>query len=130
MSQIRTEDILNSNLRIEIFPFIVQDISHLIGIEGALKLVEKYQGTEMWVPEEYRPGHILEQLVGEIAFKKLIEKYGAENHEIPKCNVAIRSVRNKLIRESTMSQSDLARQWNLTIRQVRNIQNGSQHKSK
>jgi len=130
MPLIRTEDILSSNLRIEIFPFIVQDIAHLIGIESALRLVERYQGTDMWVPDEYRPNHVLEQLVGETGFKKLIEKYGAESHEIPKCDAAIRTVRNKLIRESTRSQRDLGMEWKLTTRQIRNIQNGTQHKMK
>jgi len=130
MDHIKTEDILNSELRIEAFPFFVQDLSHLIGIEATLRLVNKYQGIEMWVPKQYQAGHILEQLIGEIAFKKLIQNFGSESYEIPKCDLAIRTVRNKLIRASTSSQRDLAVEWKLTIRQIRNIQKGYQRSSR
>lgn len=122
--QIKFADILNSHVDTEMLPYIVQDISHLIGLHLTLKLVEHYKGTYMWVPKEYKPDHVLVKLVGHEPAIKLIKAYGGENVEIPKCLDALRFVRNAIIRQSDKSQAELAREHNLTIRQIRNITHG------
>jgi len=120
--KIKTSDILTIAIDEKILPFIVQDISHLVGLANALKLVDYYKGTSMWVPEEFRDDHILVRIIGAESAIKLIDNYGGESHEIPKCDDAIRAVRNEQIGNSDKSQSALAREWDLTVRQIRNIQ--------
>ncbi len=107
-----------------LLPRTVRDIAEIIGLQATLKLVEHYQGVPMWVPVNYDPEHILVRLVGHEAALKLIEQYGGEKPEIPRCTDAIRAVRNAKICASDKSQRQLALEHGLTIRQIRNIQNG------
>ena len=119
---IKTADILSINIDAKILPYVVQDIAHLIGLGAALKLVEHYKGTSMWVPGQFKPDHVLVKIVGHHAASQLIEAYGGECLEMPKCEDAVRAVRNGQIKLSDKSQSQLAREYNLTVRQIRNIQ--------
>lgn len=122
MIAIKTADILTINIDEKILPYVVQDIAHLIGLGAALKLVEHYKGTSMWVPGQFKPDHPLVKIIGHEAALKLIEAFPGENLEIPKCDDAVRAVRNGQIKLSDKSQSQLAREYNLTVRQIRNIQ--------
>lgn len=119
---IKTADILTINIDAKILPYVVQDIAHLIGLAAALKLVEHYKGTSMWVPGQFKPDHVLVKIIGHEPALKLIEAYGGECLEIPKCDDAVRAVRNGQIKLSDKSQAQLAREYNLTVRQIRNIQ--------
>jgi hypothetical protein len=124
MSAIQTASWLTIEIDENLLPPIVRDIAAEIGLHGALKLVEHYQGVPMWVPVNYNPDHVLVKLVGEQATLKLIEMYPGEKPEIPKCEAAIRAVRDAKIRASDKSQRQLANEWHLTVRQIRNIQSG------
>ena len=122
MVNVKTADILTIQIDEKILPFIIQDIANLIGLGDTLKLVDAYKGTSMWVPAEFKPDHVLVKLIGEQSALKLIKRYAGESVEIPKCDGAMRGVRNTKITTSDKSQSALAREWNLTVRQIRNIQ--------
>jgi hypothetical protein len=124
MSAIQTASWLTIEIDEKLLPPIVRDIAAEIGLQAALKLVEHYQGVPMWVPVNYNPDHVLVKLVGEQATLKLIEMYPGEKPEIPKCESAIRAVRDAKIRSSDKSQRQLANEWHLTVRQIRNIQGG------
>jgi len=119
---IKTCDILTFKIDEKILPYIVQDISNLIGLGLALKLVEHYKGTSMWIPSQFRPDYHLVFLIGAEAMIKLIKAYGGERLDIPKCDDAMRAIRNFKICESDKCQSKLAHEYNLTVRQIRNIQ--------
>lgn len=123
MVRIKTADILTIAIDEKILPYIVQDIAHLIGLPNALKIVDHYKGTSLWVPPVFHPELALVKLIGAEATIKLIKVYGDQKAiEIPKCDDAIRAVRNEKIAASDKSQSQLAREWGLTVRQIRNIQ--------
>ena len=122
MVNLKTADILNIKIDLKILPLIIQEFSQLIGLSNALILVDNYKGTRMWVPLEFNPDHVLVKLIGHEASAKLIEAFGGELYVIPKCDDAMRAVRNELIAASDKSQSQLAREWNLTERQIINIQ--------
>jgi len=115
-------DILTIKIDEKILPYIIQDIANLIGLGAALKLVDAYKGTSMWIPSQFKPDYHLVYLIGHEAMIKLIDAYGGDRIEIPKCDDAIRAVRNFRICESDKSQSQLAHEYNLTVRQIRNIQ--------
>jgi hypothetical protein len=101
----------------------VQDIANIIGLADTLKIVDHFKGRSMWVPAEFKPTHPLALLLGAESAIKLIDEYHGDTIEIPKCDAAMRVVRNMLIIKSDKSQSQLATDWNLTVRQIRNIQN-------
>lgn len=119
---IKQFDYLTIKIDEKILPFIVQDLIHLIGWEATMTLVDHYKGTSIWVPRNYTPDHVLVKLIGHAAALKLIETYGGERFDMPKCDDAMRAVRNFKICESDKSQAQLAREYNLTVRQIRNIQ--------
>ncbi len=121
-SKVKTADILTIQLDITMLPYVVQDITHLIGLADVLKIVDHYKGRKMWVPAEFDPTHPLALLLGAASAVKLIDAYHGESIEIPKCDAAMRFVRNKQIIQSDKSQSQLATEWNLTVRQIRKIQ--------
>lgn len=123
MVMVKTADYLTIKIDEKILPLVIQDLIHLIGWEATMTLVGHYKGTSMWVPSVYRPDHILVKLIGHEATIKLMTAYVGEQFEIPKCDGAMRTVRNFKICESDKSQAQLAREYNLTVRQIRNIQN-------
>lgn len=122
MVKIKTADILTIKIDEKILPFIVQDLANIIGLADTLKLVDHYKGTSMWVPAEFKPDHILCKIIGAESFIKLTKSYGGEALEIPKCEDALRAVRNEKIRLSDKSQSQLAREWDVTVRWIRELQ--------
>lgn len=122
MQKIKTADILNINIDMTILPYVVQDIANIIGLADTLKLVDHYKGIKMWVPSEFDPSHILVKIIGPENTIKLVEAFHGDTLEIPKCEAAMRVVRNMQIVNSDKSQSQLAVDWNLTVRQIRNIQ--------
>ncbi|MEI8363744.1 MAG: Mor transcription activator family protein [Betaproteobacteria bacterium] len=76
----------------------------------------------MWIPSQFRPDYHLVAIIGHEPMIKLIKAYGGERLEIPKCDGAMRAVRNFKICESDKSQALLAHEYDLTVRHIRNIQ--------
>lgn len=112
-----------------LLPGILRDIARLIGLPGTLQLVKHYGGVRLYVPKRFDPDHVLVKVLGQPAVIKLIEHFGGEAHfDIPKALVAANAVRNAGIRGeyAELSQSQLARKYNLTERQVRNILSGAE----
>ncbi len=122
MVKVKTADILTLNINISILPKIVQEISRIIGLQHCLKLVDHYKGVRMWVPTEFRDDHVLCKIIGHEHAAKLIEQYGGDTIDIPKCDHALRTMRNATIIKSDKSQRQLAIEYDLTDRQIRNIQ--------
>lgn len=120
----KVTDILASNIDIADLPYIVQDISNLIGMPLALKLVEHYKNGNMWVPKHYGPDHVLCKIIGHEAAIKLINSYGGDHIEIPKCERALNIIRNTLIRQSDKSNYQIAKDFDLTPRHIFNIKKG------
>lgn len=121
---IKLADYLTIEIDERLLPGVVRDLAMEIGLPATMTLVENYQGARMWVPVNYDAEHILVKLVGHEAMLKLIDIYGGEKPEIPRCVAAIRAVRDAKIRASDKSQRQLAFEYHLTERQIRNIQNG------
>lgn len=122
MVKVKTESLLTIALDERILPKQVRDIGQVIGLPATLKLVDSYKGTRVFVPSVFKPDHVLCKLIGHEPFIQLIEIYAADYLEIPKCDNALRLARNNIITSSDKSQAQLARDWDLTERQIRNIQ--------
>ncbi len=96
-------------------------------LESALKLVETYGGTAIWIPKNPKPEHALAQLIGLADFKKLCHFYGDTALEIDRCAAAIRAMRNHKIIEESVNLTDrqIARKYHMTERHIRRIRNES-----
>lgn len=121
---------IHDEIDINILPGVLREMTGLIGLPATMQIVQRHGGTRLWVPalvETLAPDHKLVKLVGMAAARKLSKQYGCETLEIPKAERALRAIRDKAIREQwpTKSQSQLAREYNLTERQVRTILNST-----
>lgn len=62
----------------------LQELSDAIGPIPAMVLGAFFEASEsVYVPEHYQPGHILERILGEHAFLRLIASYGGETLSLP-----------------------------------------------
>lgn len=56
----------------------ISNLTEAIGLEGALTLAAFAGGRTLYVPERYRPDHLLERLLGEETFLRMIAAHGGE----------------------------------------------------
>ncbi|HYE35476.1 Mor transcription activator family protein [Methylocaldum sp.] len=106
-----------------LLPPIVQEFVEVAGLEAALALVNAYGGTRLWFPSNPEPDHHLIKTLGEAGYT-LCARFALEWLDIPKCERALRAVRDAAIVEALRegrTQADVAREYGLTWRQVANI---------
>lgn len=116
---------MSAEIEARYLPGVLQDIAGMIGLPGTLKLVEKYGGTRLYVPQKLDAEHDLSRLIGLDHATMLAETYGGEDHfDIPRAVAATRAVRDAHIRADRadgITHSQLALRYGLTERQIRNI---------
>lgn len=84
----------------EIFPELVIGFIECIGMDAAMKLIEKYGGTVMVIPKGTRECGLrrsLIELLGEKAASAFMFRYGGERIAMPRCVKARRAYRDKRI---------------------------------
>lgn len=109
----------------EMLPASLQAIADIIGAPAALKIAERWGGIRLYIPTDMDENHNLAKLIGIESASRLCEAYAGERIDIPKADCWWRAVRNKLMIEARsrgVSQSNLAREYALTERQVRKIE--------
>lgn len=103
----------------------LEDISSVIGFTATLRLSLKYGGRNLHVPMKVDAGHSLCELLGEPAFRRLVQEWPSESLWIP--NIAFdgcpgRShVPDSVLIDSFrkgMSSADVAKVTGLRIRAV------------
>ncbi|MDP2786632.1 MAG: hypothetical protein Q8O79_00935 [Pseudomonadota bacterium] len=110
---------------LDLLPGELRYIGERIGVEGALRLVEKWPGVRIYIPKAVGPDHPLAELLGLEDARTLCETYPGEGLDLP---VALKwrlAMRNALIAQSGQSQRALALGHRLTVRQIRNIQSAA-----
>ena len=122
---INGDDLQSSNLH-ELFTGYMSEIYKLLGAECAMKIIHKCGGARLYIPVSIkRNDHPLALLLGWDKAQELTRVLGGLEHfDVPKFDVLVRHKRNKdIIRDKNngMSQSSLARKYNITSRQVRRI---------
>lgn len=105
----------------------MRDIARVIGLADTLTLVDHCGGTALYVPVQFNPEQVLCKIIGPESAVKFIAEYAEERLDLPKCDNAIRWVRNRLICKSDKTQKAKAREWHLTERQIRNIEKANDH---
>lgn len=111
------------------YPVVFQEIRKLIGEEAADKLVAHFGGGQpLYIPSKVKPEHRLCQLVGEPVMQQLASEFGGLTIEIPRCFAQRIELRNRQIladRAAGMTQGDIARKYQLTVRAIRTITNST-----
>ncbi|MDD4930501.1 MAG: Mor transcription activator family protein [Gallionella sp.] len=105
-------------------PESIQHLIDIIGFPGALKVVQRYGGGAVFVPEKPDPSHPLAEVMEYISFCKLVYVHAKEQLPIPRCHKAILAVRNQQILKEFLagrSQRKLAYKFNLTERRIHSI---------
>lgn len=109
---------------LHLLPPNMQWVARIIGLPATIKLAKRHGGRFVYVPKQVSPEHPLCDLLGAPAFAALVTEYGGERLDVAKCDRAAQALRNQLIREKRReaSQADVAGQFGLTVRHVRNIE--------
>lgn len=111
----------------EDLPASLKEMVDVIGLQATLKLVEARGGVRLYVPFEIKPEHWISRLIGFEQAVKLARYYGGQDpFFIPRALDAVIAVRNREIRQKYSmgkTQAELAREYSLTERWVREIVN-------
>lgn len=110
---------------LHLLPPSAQWLVREIGLPSTLKLVEVYGGTPICVPKRVGASCELLDVLGEDVFLKLQNKCSGMRLEIPRCLKAIRYIIYRKIRQDAASgipQSELARRYKYTTRNIRKIE--------
>jgi Mor family transcriptional regulator len=106
-------------------PDSLLDMADHINKEAIMLLVVHYGGTRLHVPKKLPDNHKLTALIGQDAAKELVYIFGGSYIEIPNARHFQRAIRNREIvrrkREEGLSHRDLARAFDMTERNIRNI---------
>lgn len=118
---------MHDELDIGELPASLQEMVRVIGLPATLSLVDLRGGIRLYVPFEMTPEHWLSRLIGFEAAVKLARYYGGQDpFFIPRALNAMIAARNKVIKDKYSkgkTQAQLAREFNLTERWVRDIVN-------
>jgi hypothetical protein len=112
------------NIDPDLLPSRVADLVRVVGLPVALKIVEKWGGTRIWIPKKAAESHWLCEAVGMDAFTKLCAAYGYSWLEIDRCRAAIRAtVETRIVREHDQGASshELALRYGYTQRGIRKL---------
>lgn len=110
--------------RNESYPGVFSEIKELAGEEIAMLLVGQYGGTRLYIPDTLSPEHALILLLGSEGAQQLADEFGGLYVEVPRAIKQLIAKRNSLIAADHavgLSQSQLARKYQLTERTIRTI---------
>lgn len=104
-----------------LLPESIRDLTDIIGISAALRIVEERGGIRLYVPKIVQINHWLADLIGTEALAALVEIYAGEEIEIPRCAAALKAMKDQEIASAEGSVTEIARRYGYTERGVRKI---------
>ena len=110
---------MGDSLRLDHLPASLAEIAACIGLQPTLRLVERWGGLDLWVPQ--RPSDELLAQLGREAAEALCARYGLERVYIARAEAAVRAARDAEIRDrraAGWTAAQLARRYGLTERRV------------
>lgn len=102
----------------------IRDLLDTIGMEATSTLLEWRGGRQVYIPKDPKPGHPIVLALGSDITARLVARYQLCVLDLPMTASLKRVQRDQIIRERRQrgeSTSMLAGEFNLTIRQIRNI---------
>lgn len=106
---------------VEDLPESLRELQQLIGLPATMAIVKRWGGLRIKIPSRYHDDHQLVKVVGHEAMVKVVDNYAGCNLYIPRALTAILAMRNVDILtrlDNEVSASTLAREYNLTERQI------------
>jgi Mor family transcriptional regulator len=100
---------------------LLLELEGIIGLEATLKLVDRWGGVQLYVPETMDANHAIAGLIGIKAAEELASYYGRERLNIPLARNYHRARRNRdlwLRHKAGESASQLALAFGISLRQV------------
>lgn len=111
---------------IQDLPPNAQAIAKIIGMEATLTLAKQCKNRCLYIPHNSLPeDHPIINMIGRNLARKLQHAFRREIIRLPRCTNFWRNQRNEEIRKAalTMSHNDLAKEFNLTRKQINLILN-------
>lgn len=111
---------------LKLLPPQVRLLAEVMGLPDTIKLLKRRGGLRVRVPTGCREDSWLKQIISPAAFDALCKsQYAGERLTLPKMDKVTDQIRNRYIltMKGKMSKSELARQYDLCIRQVQRIWN-------
>ncbi|MBF0454081.1 MAG: hypothetical protein HQL72_04590 [Magnetococcales bacterium] len=105
-------------------PASLVEIKEVVGLEGAIKLLDLCGGTRLFIPRNLKAQHRLANLLGLEAAQKMSAYFGGETLTIVRASRAKKKVRNRtiILRYGEGERvPELARAFKLTERQIYSI---------
>jgi len=62
---------------------IAEDLAGMIGFSNTLLLCGTRGGGSLYIPQTATPGHLLENLIGKSAFRRLVDEMGGTSFSLP-----------------------------------------------
>jgi DNA-binding NarL/FixJ family response regulator len=107
------------------YPGVFQELAQIIGADATGILVAHYGGgAPLYIPHKAKPNHPISLLLGQEVAQQLADELGGLTVEIPRDVAFKNKQRDTLIladRAAGMSQNDVARKYQLTVRTIRKI---------
>jgi Mor family transcriptional regulator len=114
-----------SRARMSDYPGVFAEIVEIFGVDVAARLSQNYGGcAALYIPSKRRKDHPLNALLGDDIAARLCAEFGGLTVEIPRAVAARLEQRNTLILTDCvrgLSQSELAKKYQLTTRTIRKI---------
>lgn len=91
----------------------ISELVDILGVDGALLMIETYGGTELWVPtgvnnSSAKLRESLEEKFGKTKTRDLIRRFGGGKIQVPLCH----EWRTALYRHRGLTQAEIARTLN------------------
>jgi hypothetical protein len=117
-----------AEVRLEDLPASARELVQAVGLQATLEIVERWGGVGLWIPVDLKPDGAptrrLADAIGARAAKRLHAVYRGSLIAVPKCDRALRVLRDEEIRTRRaegITVPSLAREYRLTERQIYNI---------
>lgn len=98
----------NDDELLALLPEVIVQCVHLIGVEQALLLVDKFGGTELYMPtltQSYHEQRLIDT-IGETSASKLVKFFAGERVYIPRCDKLLRQARNRKFLDCVAQATD------------------------
>ena len=118
-------------------PAAMAELLDTIGDQEGLALLEKWQGVDIYVPSKWEgvENHQIKEVIGEMAFQKLVDYYSGERIYLPKMDAVIKQLKYHAVaqlHDAGVSHRDIAmktgytKRWVIEVIHKINAQNNNQ----
>lgn len=112
--------------RVESYPGVFHELRTMIGAEKTAEMVQWLGGTCLYIPSKHTAEHSITTWLGLELSQKVCAEFGGLSIEIPRMVELKRTERNAQIiadRTDGLSINKIARKYEMTARNIRNIIN-------